>query len=404
MQRATPAARNLALFHMTIESLVLDEKARLAAFPVARKKIFAAHAGVTALPFAVAESMIEYTRRCSENHQEFGDVFPDIQRTRHLCAQLIKAQPDEIALLGPTSLGLSLFANGLPWQAGDEVVCYNGDYPANVYPWMDLERRGVKIVYVQPEAPGVITPEAVANVLTLKTRLVALASCNFLTGYRIDIDAIGRCAHEAGALFSLDAIQTLGAFPCDVEHVDFLSADAHKWMLGPMAIGIVYVKKRHFDLLRPSLLGAWNVKSPNFITQKEIAFPESGRRYEPGVLNTVGIYGMHAALMLLLEVGVENIENRLLELKAHLISHLREEGCVIIQPEGGPNASSITTFMHPSLDMAKLMKRYEENNVVVSLRFDNSGHQFIRISPHFYNTVEELDRIAEILKSEIRSR
>jgi cysteine desulfurase/selenocysteine lyase len=386
---------------MTIESLVLDEEARLAAFPVARKKIFAAHAGVTALPFAVADAMIEYTRRCCENHQEFGDVFKDIQRTRQLCASLINAQSDEIALLGPTSLGLSLFANGLPWQPGDEVVCYNGDYPANVYPWMDLERHGVKIVYLQPEAPGVITPELVAGVLTSKTRLVALASCNFLTGYRIDVDEIGRRVHEAGALFSLDAIQTLGAFPCDVEHVDFLSADAHKWMLGPMAIGIVYVKKKHFYLLRPSLLGAWNVKSPNFITQKEIVFPDSGRRYEPGVLNTVGIYGMQAALELLLEIGVQNVANRLLDLKAHLISHLREAGCTVIQPENGPNASSITTFRHPSIDMAELMKRYEKNDIVVSLRFDESGDQFIRVSPHFYNTVEEIDRIAEVLKSEI---
>jgi cysteine desulfurase/selenocysteine lyase len=389
---------------MTIESLILDEQARLAAFPIARKKIFAAHAGVTALPSSVADAMIEYIRRCCENHQEFGDVLRDIQRTRHLCAELINAQVDEIALLGPTSLGLSLFAHGLPWQKGDEVVCYSADYPANVYPWMDLERLGVKVVYLKPETPGVITPKLVAAALSSKTRLVALASCNFLTGYRIDVDAIGRCVHEAGALFSLDAIQTLGAFPCDVEHVDFLSADAHKWMLGPMAIGIVYVKKRHFDLLRPTLLGAWNVNSPNFITQKEIAFPESGRRYEPGVLNAVGIYGMHAALGLLLGIGIHNIANRLLELKTRLISNLLETGCVIIPPDSGPNASSITTFRHTSANMAALMKRYEESDIVVSLRFDSTGTQFIRVSPHFYNTVEEIDRIVAVLKSEIAGR
>ena len=186
----------------------------------------------------------------------------DIRRARQLCAEFIGAAAEEIALLGPTSLGLSLFANGIPWEAGDEVLCYAGDYPANVYPWLDLRRRGVIVRYLEPERPGEITPELVAAALTPRTRLVALASCHFFTGYRIDVDAIGRLLHERGVLFSVDAIQTLGAFPMNVEHVDFLSADAHKWMLGPLAIGIVYVKKRHFELLRPTLLGAWNVVSP----------------------------------------------------------------------------------------------------------------------------------------------
>src|SRR5207237_5945897 len=155
---------------------------------------------------------------------------------------------------------------------------------------------------LQPERPGEITPELVAASLTSRTKLVALASCHFFSGYRIDVDAIGRLLRERGVLFSLDAIQTLGAAPLSVEHVDFLSADAHKWMLGPLCIGIVYVKKEHFELLRPTLLGAWNVRSPNFITQNEIEFPNTARRYEPGVLNVAGIYGMNAAMEMLMSI------------------------------------------------------------------------------------------------------
>ena len=381
----------------SIESCVLDESARREMFPVCRKSIFLGHAGVTVLPQRVAHAIIEHTQRSCEQHQEFGDVLRDVNEARRVAAALIGAQPEEIALLGPTSLGLSLFANGLPWNAGDEILCYADDYPANVYPWMDLARRGVVIRYLKPERPGEIPPELVAAALTPKTRLVALASCNFLTGYRIDVDAIGRLLRERGVLFSLDAIQTLGAFPLSVEHVDFLSADAHKWMLGPLAIGIVFVKKSHFELLRPTLLGAWNVRSPNFITQNEIRFPETAQRYEPGVLNIAGIYGMKAALEMLMEIGIDKVAARILELKSHLVSALQPAGFEILEPASGPNVSGITTFRHPRVESIQLFRSLEEHHVVASLRFDRRGAQYIRISPHFYNTTAELDHVISLL-------
>ena len=138
--------------------------------------------------------------------------------------------------------------------------------------------------YLEPERPGEITPEVVAAALTPRTRLVALATCHFFTGYRIDAEAIGALLHERDVLFSLDAIQTLGAFPLDVAraHVDCLSADAHKWMLGPLAIGIVYVKRERFELLRPTLLGAWNAVSPNFNALDEIRFVCRGHHRRQG--------------------------------------------------------------------------------------------------------------------------
>ena len=176
------------------------------------------------------------------------------------------------------------------------MICYADDYPANVYPWLELERRGVKCVQLRPDVPGEITPELVESALTERTRMVALASCHFLSGYRIDHNAIGAVLREMGIYFCLDAIQTVGAFPTLVEHVDFLSADSHKWMLGPMTAGIVYVREELHDFLRPPLLGAWNVKSPNFVPQPDIVFEAGARRYEPGVLNVAGILGMKAAI------------------------------------------------------------------------------------------------------------
>jgi selenocysteine lyase/cysteine desulfurase len=380
-----------------IATLVLDEAARREAFPVCRVQTFLAHAGVTVLPRAVADAMTAYIRASCEQHQEFGPVLAQIAEARRVCADFIGAQPEEIALLGPTSLGLSLFANGLPWREGDELLCYADDYPANVYPWMELARRGVKIRYLTPERPGEITPELVEAALTDRTRLVALASCNFLSGYRIDVDAIGRRLRKHGVLFSLDAIQTLGAAPLRVDHVDFLSADAHKWMLGPMAIGIVFVRREHFELLRPTLLGAWNVRSPNFITQPEIAFDPTARRYEPGVLNVAGVHGMRAALDLIASAGTDRVHDRILALKKAVAQPLLEAGFEFLSPLDGPSASGITTFRHPARDSAALFRALEERKVVASLRFDRAGLEYIRLSPHFYNTLDEMARVVRIL-------
>ncbi len=382
-------------------NLFPDEAQRQRLFPICREKIYLAHAGVTALPSYVADAICDYTRASSQNHQEFGDVLRDVKLARQTCAQFIGAHADEIALLGPTSLGLSLFANGLDWQPGDEVLCYAGDYPANVYPWIELRRRGVTVRYLEPSAPGEITPDLIEQNLTPKTKLVALASAHFFTGYRIDVEAIGALLHARGVLFSLDAIQTLGAFPLDVEkaHVAFLSADAHKWMLGPLAIGIVYVRREHFEKLRPTLLGAWNVQSPNFIAQDEIQFVPTAQRYEPGVLNIAGILGMKAALGAFLIHGMPAVAARLLELKAHLVRHLDTLGFQILGPRSGPHASSITTFRHPTASSAALFAALEKAHVIASLRHDPAGRDYLRFSPHFYNTEAELDRAVEVLRA-----
>lgn len=385
---------------MNLADILSDESLRLTEFPVAREQIFMAHAGVTVLPRCVARAMQEYTEQSCVRHQEFTEAFRLVNDTRRLAAEFIGAKADEISLLGPTSLGLSLIANGIPWVAGDEVVCYHDDYPANVYPWLELRRRGVIVRFLQPAQPGEITPQLVERALTPKTRLVALASCHFLTGYRIDVDAIGRLLHSHGVLFCLDAIQTLGAFETRVEHVDFLSADAHKWMLGPMAAGIVYVKEEHQELVRPTLLGAWNVKSPNFVAQDEIAFERGGRRYEPGVLNMVGTLGMRAALEMLLGIGIPAISERLLQLKARLIAGLQPLGFHFISPATGPAASGINTaWREPDsgAPVEKLFDHLTAHDVVVSHRHNREGRGHLRFSPHFYNTEAEVDRVIGLI-------
>jgi cysteine desulfurase/selenocysteine lyase len=383
-----------------LHELVDNEEKRRDAFPICRTKIFMAHAAVTALPRVVADAIIRFTEESAANFENFAALLKSIQEARASAANLIGSSPEEIALIGPTSLGLSLFANGIDWQSGDEVICYLDDYPANVYPWLNLRSRGLTVRLLQPAETGALTPELVAQALTPKTRLVALASSNFVSGYRIDLNAIGKMLREKEILFSVDAIQTLGAFPTTVEYVDFLSADAHKWMLGPLAIGIVYVRRECFDLCRPTLLGSWNVKAPGFVAQEEIEFQPTAQRYEPGAMNVMGIFGMKAAMDLLLEIGIDSVAERILRITARLAGGLEGLGFTFLGPTGGPNASGIVTVSRPGTDMEVLFKRLSAANIVCSSRQDRQGRHYIRFSPHFYNTEAEVDQVLKVIEPE----
>jgi len=383
---------------LTLDALLSDEALRQQEFPVIKDSLFLGHAGVTILPRRVTRTMQEYLEQCCLRMQEYPEAWKAVNETRVVAAELIGAKASEIALIGPTSVGLSLVANGLPWQSGDEVVCYLDDYPANVYPWTDLERHGVVLKRLQPTSPGAITPELLEAALTPKTKLVALASCHFLSGYRIEIDRIGRMLRERGILFCLDAIQTVGAFETRVDHVDFLSADSHKWMLGPMSAGIFYVREELQDMLRPSLLGSWNVRSPNFIAQEEIAFERGGRRYEPGALNISGILGMKAGIDLIQEIGLPAISAQLLKLKARLHAGLQPLGFTFLGPDPHSiNASCITTVQHPQRSLADISAHLTANSITTSLRHNRAGEPLLRFSPHFYNTEAEMDRVAKVI-------
>src|SRR6202048_1744108 len=380
-----------------LHELVDNEEKRREAFPICRNKIFMAHAAVTALPRVVADAVIRFIEESAANFENYAAQLKSIQEARASAANLIGCSPEEIALIGPTSLGLSLFANGIEWRSGDEVICYLDDYPANVYPWLNLRSRGVAVRLLQPAETGELTPELIAEALTAKTKLVALASCNFVSGYRIELHSIGKLLREKGILFSVDAIQTLGAFPTTVEYVDFLSADAHKWMLGPLAIGIVYVRKECFDLCRPTLLGSWNVKAPGFVAQEEIEFQPTAQRYEPGAMNVMGIFGMKAAIDVLLEIGIARVAERISTITSQLANGLQASGFSLLGPASGPNASGIATVSRPGTDMEKLFERLTAANIVCSSRQDRQGQHYIRFSPHFYNTEPEVDQVLKVM-------
>jgi len=228
---------------MTLHEILSDESLRRREFPVAEKKIFLGHAGDCPLPRRVADAVSDYVREATTGDQE-RFVYPQILTDgRKIISGFLNCQPEEVAFVGPTSLALSFVASGLKFRRGDNILVYFDDYPSNVYPWLALAEQGVQVRLMNTRGFGNIRDVDVMGQVDENTRLVALASCHFISGWRIDITKIGKYLRDRGILFCVDAIQTLGAFPTPVEYVDFMAGDAHKWLLGPCGAGILYVRR-----------------------------------------------------------------------------------------------------------------------------------------------------------------
>lgn len=383
---------------VTIAELHADETMRQREYPVTAEKVFVAHAGICPIPRRVSEAIRDYAEQSTRGDQETLVPAFQMHRTRELAARLIGAELSETAFVGPTSLALSLVASGLNFEVGDNVLVYLDDFPSNVYPWLALAEKGVEVRFLKVEKLGGIHPADVAGQVDERTRLVALASCHFASGFRIDVDAIGRALRERGILFCLDAIQTVGAFPTSVEHVDFLAADAHKWMLGPCTAGILYVRKELQEQLRPPIHGWHNLNCPDFVALDELQYKPDARRYEPGSANLLGLVGLHAALELMAEIGVENIARELLRKRAWMTPVLEAKGFSVLHTEAAEaNCSGIVTIVREGEDMDALHARLEAANVMSSVRSDRSGGKYLRFSPHYYNTDAEMERILELL-------
>ncbi len=382
---------------MTIPEILSNEELRQHEFPVTKNKIFLAHGGVCPLPRRIAQAMNDCANEGTLGDQE-AFVLHRLEEARATGAKLLNCQSEEVAFIGSTSMGLSYVAAGLNLRKGDNILIYHDDYPSNVYPWMALADKGVKVRLLNIKTLGAVRKVDVMGQVDEDTKLVALASNHFISGHRLEHDAIGKFLRERNILFCLDAIQTLGAFPTTVENVDFLAADAHKWLLGPCGAGVFYVKKDLQAKLNPPIYGWHNVRNPNFVAQEKIEFKTGAAKFEAGTHNLIGLIGLLASMELALELGVENIARELLRKRAWLVPALQAKGYTVLNADAKmETASGITSFFKPGQDLTPLHQKLSDNGVVASLRGDRKGQKYIRFSPHFYNTDAELHRAVELL-------
>ena len=377
-------------------SPILSSPERDRLFPVVREGIFLAHAAVAPVTGPAREAMDAWSAEAAAGRQEGEAVWKRVTQTRRVAARFLGCEAEEVSLLGPTALGLGLVALGLDWKAGDEVIFDPLDYPANVYPWKELQRKGVRAVPIQRNPGEPIRWETLRSLAGPKTRLVSLATAHYLSGHLPELSVIGPELKKRNILLCLDGIQTLGVLPAAFAEADFLAADAHKWMLGPVGAGVLMVRKRVWDRLRPPLLGSWNVVSPDFLAQPEIRFEAGGRRYEPGSLNLPGIEGMRASLELLDSIGLAEVSSHALALARQVREGAVRVGFSIYGGSG--EGRVITSILEPVGGWEKIKTKMEAAKVRVSWRKEHGGKTLLRVAPHVSNTAEEIGEFLSLLK------
>jgi selenocysteine lyase/cysteine desulfurase len=364
-------------------------------FPVTRRFAYLNHASVAALPQPVVEAMTAYlTERGMKGGEALTDWDDDAERIRRLVARFIGAHRDEVVFTSSISHGLNIVAAGLDWQPGDNLICAETEFIANVYPWTNLRRRGVEVRFA-PAQDNRILVKDVAALIDSRTRLLAISFVEFGTGYRNDLDALAHLCRERGVHLCVDGIQGLGALQFSVAQtpVSFFAGHGSKWMLGPIGAAFLYVRSELLPQLEPVMAGWRAVVHRDDYFRYDSPLRDGGERFEPGSLNAVGLVGLEAAIELLLSVGMADIEARVLALTDNLIEGLRTRDCLITTPIAHRRErSGIICFRCPGLNPQALADRLRAAGVIISLRGD-----VIRVSPHFYNTRDDLERLLEIL-------
>jgi selenocysteine lyase/cysteine desulfurase len=364
-------------------------------FPVTRRWAFFDHAAVAPLTARAQQAMHEWIADITDNGDvHHGQWMSRVEAVRVLFGRLLNADPLDIAFVKNTSEGIGIVAEGYPWQAGDNVVTAEDEYPANQYPWLNLVRRGVEVRRV-PSRQGRVLLDDLNAALDSRTRLLSISWVEFATGFRNDIDAICELCRQRGVLFCLDAIQGLGVFPLDVQRtpVDFLAADGHKWLVGPEGAGILYMRRALVERLHPVGVG-WNsvVGSRDFSRIDFKLKPHTGR-WESGSLNVAGIIGLGASVELLLGIGVDRMTARLLELTDQLCDEAGRGGWPVFSSRLPAEKSAIVSLVAPG-DTRRLVRACRDNGVVI-----NSRAGRLRVSPHVYNNAEEIRRLLEVLNN-----
>ena len=370
----------------------MDLAAYRTEFPVTKDWTYLNHAAVAPLPNRVVETMCAFLHARQMGDMALDDWPPATEETRGLAARLIGAAPEEIAFVGSTSDGLNLAANALPIAAGEKVILCDMEFPANVYPWLNLRRRGVEVRIV-PHDGGGLSPERLAAVLDGRTRVVAVSSVQFLSGYRADLPALARLCHAAGAYLVVDGIQSVGVVPLDVHAAgpDILVTQGAKWLLAPIGLGFLYVRRELIEQLHPLYAYYRSVTAPEPWLEYDWTLRRDARRFEVASPNVVGLYGLREALRLLLEVGVERIYPHLLDLGDRLLAGLDALGVSVLTPRERARRAGIVTCR--TADVPGDFQRLHEAHVQVSLR-----EGYLRISPHLYNIPEEIDRLLNVLE------
>lgn len=355
-------------------------------FPVRENLVYLNHAAVAPLPRCSADALKHLADDSLHyGSLHYGEWLAVYQGLRVAAARLMNANSGEIALVKNTSEGIATIALGLDWQRGDRMVGFLEEFPANQYPWKRLETKGVEITWLSIYDPLEKIEQACRG-----AKLLAISYVQFLSGYRAPIKEIGEICLRNQCIYFVDAIQGLGAFPLDVRacHIDALAADGHKWMLGPEGCAILYINQALQERVDPVEFGWTNVAGYNDYGSRDMALRPDAGRYECGTLNTIGCFGLKASIEFLLEVGVGEIAPVIQNLGDRIARGVDDQGYELMIERTAQNAAGIVTFRKPGTDATETVRLLRREKIIAAAR---AG--WVRTSPHFYISPEEIDRL-----------
>lgn len=362
---------------------------------VTKKYAYFDHAAVGPLPKRTVEAVNRVTEEKCEGDLHWGSWEESAEAVRNSIATLIGASVEEIALVHSTSDGIAIVANGLSYEKGSNIVTCDMEFMSNLYPWQALAKRHGLQLRVTRNRDGILRMEDFSKAIDRKTRVVTVSHVQYANGFRIDLEELSKIAHENNARIVTDAVQSIGQMPVDVSKlgVDFLATSGYKWLLSPISTGFLYVRQELFEDLWPTIVGYRSDKNPVEFTFREFEPAHTARRYEDGQLNFPGFAGMKESIAMLQEVGIKTVQTRIISLVDRMVDGLKRNTSVTVNScLEGAFRSGIVNFA--CRDPDSVAKRLLQRGIVISVR--GGG---LRISPHFYNTEGEIDKLVSELNT-----
>jgi cysteine desulfurase / selenocysteine lyase len=369
-------------------------------FPITRRGIYLDHATFGPPPTRHVRAVTSFLERMSA--QGLADLFAisddGVDGVRAKAASLLQASPANVFFVRSTSHGVGIVAEGLNWKDGDEVVLYELDHPAGVFPWMNLADRGVQVRFIKDRGRFEFDAQDVADALTPHTRVVCLSLVNFAHGTRAPVEDIADMCRSRDIWFVVDAVQALGAIGVDAPRLgaDLVVAHGYKFLLSGFGIGIASCSDRALAELKVRQVGWKSVENPfdlERILAFDLRFAPGAKRFEPSFQPLPQVFGLGATLDLLHEAGIANIEARVLSLTSRLAAGLVEKGYQVVGPQAeSPRSPIVSIALGADDQRARLHRGLGESQTTCAVRESR-----VRLSPHFYNTEDEIDRLLSCL-------
>lgn len=364
-------------------------------FPVTERWTFLDHAAVAPLPRRTAKTLGDYAAAISANGSAaVGEWVRRMEDARAAISQLLQCDPLDIALTKNTSEAIGIVAEGFPWRDGDNVVLPAEEYPSNQYPWMNLASRGVSVRGVTSRGNRVALDD-LRSAMDARTRVLALSSVQFASGFRSDLDRAVELCRDRGIALCLDAIQSIGAFPLDLGRwpIDFVACGGHKWLLGPQGTGFLYVRREWIERLRPIGVGANSVEHAFDYGRIEFKLKPNAGRWESGTMNFGGFAALGDSVRWLNEIGVGHISAHVRMLTDELCERATTAGLRVFSSREADDGSGIVSLETPGAEPRELAARAKAARVIVAVR---GGR--LRVSPHCYNTRDDIDRLIDAIR------